>query len=583
MAEERVQRRLAAILAADVVGYSRLMGEDESGTLARLKSMRRDVLDPKIAEYGGRIVKLMGDGALVEFPSAVDAVEYAIDTQQILSGLNRILPQQSRIEFRMGINLGDVIVEGDDIYGDGVNIAARIEGIAEPGGICVSAMVYEGVHDKLEVEFADMGGQSLKNIAAPVHVYKVQVSTGNGTDDTGIASKALFRRPAVAVLPFENMSGDPDQEYFVDGLTEDIIAALSHWRSFPVIARNSTFAYKGTSPDIRKVGEELGARYVIEGSVRKGGNRVRVSAQLIDAGTGHHVWAERYDRAIDDFFALQDEMANRIAAIVEPALAKAEGGRIATKQPTDFAAWEYCLKGFDHLGKYTKEDNILARDMFTSALALDPNYARAYSGIAYTHCRDIRFRFTEDKEVSCRAAFDAARRAIALDDTDSQAHVMLSRAYTHMGDRESAIAEGRRALALNPHDTDALVFTGYMLVFSGEAKEGIALIERGLELNPLDPRNFSNMTNLSLAYLYLGDYDEAVRWGREATRRNPDYFESHVNLAAALGYLDHGKEARALLARFDKTAGANVRDRSWYRQDVLDALLVGLNKAGVPE
>jgi len=320
MADERVQRRLAAILAADVVGFSRMMGEDETGTLERLKAMRRDVLDPKITEYGGRIVKLMGDGALVEFPSAVDAVEYAIDTQQILSGLNKILPEQSRIEFRMGINLGDVIVEGDDIYGDGVNIAARLESIAETGGICVSAMVYEGVRGKLAVEFSDMGDQSLNNIAAPVHVYNVQLSARERTDDTGIASEALFRRPAVAVLPFENMSGDPDQEYFADGLTEDIITALSLWRSFPVIARNSTAAYKGQSPDIRKVGEELGARYVIEGSVRKSGNRVRVTAQLINSDTGHHVWAERYDRDLADIFDLQDELSRHIAATVAPEL-----------------------------------------------------------------------------------------------------------------------------------------------------------------------------------------------------------------------------------------------------------------------
>jgi adenylate cyclase len=366
MAEERIQRRLAAILAADVVGYSRLMGDDEAGTLERLKSMRRDVLDPKVTEYGGRIVKLMGDGALVEFPSAVDAVEYAIDTQQILSGLNKILPEQSRIEFRMGINLGDIIVEGDDIYGDGVNIAARIEGIAEPGGICVSAMIYEGVRGKLEVEFSDMGDQSLKNIAAPVHVYNVQLSARERTDDTGTASEALFRRPAVAVLPFENMSGDPEQEYFADGLTEDIITALSLWRSFPVIARNSTAAYKGQSPDIRKVGEELGARYVIEGSVRKSGNRVRVTAQLINSETGHHVWAERYDRDLADIFDLQDELSRHIAATVAPELEFSQTVRTRTKTPQNLNAWELVQRGYDHVFNLDSRGLIIGNSGWTT-------------------------------------------------------------------------------------------------------------------------------------------------------------------------------------------------------------------------
>jgi adenylate cyclase len=582
VAEQRVQRRLAAILVADVVGYSRLMGADEAGTHARLKELRGELLHPKVSEYGGRIVKTTGDGTLVEFPSAVDAVLHAVDIQQALTRRNADLPDDRRIEFRMGINLGDVIVEGDDIFGEGVNVAARLESLAEPGGISISAIVHESVRTKLDIGFTDLGEKSLKNIPDPVRVFSVELARSGSRSLDAASSPSMFRRPAVAVLPFENLSGDPEQEYFVDGLTEDIITALSLWRSFPVIARNSTFAYKGTSPDIRKVGEELGARYVIEGSVRKAGNRVRVTAQLINAETGHHVWAERYDRAMDDFFELQDEIANRIAAIIEPAMAKAEGSRIAAKRPTDFAAWEYCLKGFDHLGKYTREDNILARDMFTSALALDPNYARAYSGIAYTHCRDLRFGYTEDREESCRAAFAAARRAITLDDTDSQGHIMLSRTYTHIGDRESGIAEGRRALELNPHDTDALLFTGCMLVFWGEPQEGIELLERGLELNPLDPRNFTYMANLTLANLCLGDYDSAAVWGRESTRRNPEYFESHVNLASALGYLDRGEEARALLARFDDRASANVRDRVWLRQDVTDTLLEGLRKAGVP-
>lgn len=583
MAEERVQRRLAAIVASDVVGYSRLMEADEEGTLRRLKSLRNDLIDPRVAEYGGRIFKTTGDGLLAEFPSAVDAVRYAVTVQNALAERNGIMPENERIVFRIGISLGDVMVDGDDLFGNGVNVAARMEGLAAAGGICVSGNVQEHIGSSYGISLEDLGEQTVKNIDRPIHAFGIRLDAGNLEPPSRDDNVAVRGRPAVAVLPFENLSGDPDQVFFADGLTEDIITTLSLSRLFPVIARNSTFAYKGKSPDIRKVGEELGARYVIEGSVRKLGSRVRVTAQLIDAGSGHHVWTERYDRTMDDFFELQDEIANRVAAVIEPALARAEGSRIATKRPTDFAAWEYCLKGFDHLGKYTREDNMLARDMFTAALVLDPNYARAYAGIAFTHCRDLRFGFTENHEESSRAAFDAARRAIALDDTDSQGHIILSRAYSHAGDRESGIAEGRRALQLNPHDTDALVYTGSMLTFWGEAEEGIGLLERGLELNPLDTRNFNYMAHLCLAYLCVGDYQTAVRWGREATRRNPEFFESQVNLAAALGYLGRGEEARELLVGFDDMPGAHVRDRAWLRQDVTDVLLEGLRRAGLPE
>ena len=577
MAEQRVQRRLAAILAADVVGYSRLIGEDEAGTRTRFNAILDDIVGPEIATHRGRLVKTMGDGLLIEFASVIDAVQCAVSLQNQISAIEAGAPETRRIAFRIGIHLGDVIVEGEDIHGDGVNIAARLEGLAEPGGICVSDMVHNGVRNKLAIEFADLGEQPLKNIAEPVHVYRVE------PDRSDAARPPALGPSAIAVLPFENLSGDPEQEFFADGLTEDIITALSLWRLFPVIARNSAFAFKGTSPDVRRVGEELGARYVIEGSVRRSGERVRVTAQLIDAESGHHVWAERYDRAIDDFFELQDEIADRIAAIIEPALAKAEGKRIAAKRPTDLAAWEYCLRGFAHLHKYVKEDTILAREMFVAALALDPDYARAYAGIAYAHIQDYRFGFSDSRDETRRAMFDAARRAITLDDTDSRAHTMLARAYTLVGDEESSIAEGRRALKLNPHDTDAQVSLGTILTFWGQPKEAIGLLESGLEHNPLEPRNFNFMAHLSLAYLCLGEYDMATNWGRESTRRNPDFFESHVNLASALGYLDRGDDALELLARFDGSASDYVAGRAWIHQDVKDCLSEGLRKAGLAE
>ncbi len=333
MSENRVERRLAAILAADVVEYSRLMGADEAGTRDRFNEQLDGIIRPAIDEHRGRLVKTMGDGFLLEFGSVVDAVQCATDIQNGVAARQASEPNAKKMLFRIGIHLGDVIVEGDDIHGDGVNIGSRIEGLAEAGGICVSAMVYEGVRGKLEVVFSDLGDHSLKNIAVPVHVYQLEQAETDGTDDATISSDALFRRPAVAVMPFENMSGDPDQEFFADGLTEDLITALSQWRSFPVIARNSTFAYKGQSPDIRKVGEELGARYVLEGSVRKSGSRLRVTVQLINTDTGHHVWAERYDRDIEDFFDLQDEITQQISAVIAPELDRAEQLRSVVTRP----------------------------------------------------------------------------------------------------------------------------------------------------------------------------------------------------------------------------------------------------------
>ena len=349
MAEERVQRRLAAIQAADVVGYSRLMGADEAGTLARLKALRRELLNPKVSEYGGRIVKTTGDGTLIEFPSAVDAVNHAIDVQRSMGRRNTDEDHDSRMDLRIGINVGDVIVEGEDIFGDGVNVAPRLEALAEPGGICISGTVYDQVRGKLDVPFQDLGEQSLKNIVEPVRVIAVTLEAETAGSGAASRADAIFRRPAVAVLPFENLSGDSDQDYFADGLTEDIITALSLWRSFPVIARNSTFAYKGTSPDIRRVGEELGARYVIEGSVRKAGNRIRVTFQLINAATGHHVWAEKLDRDLVDVFALQDEISERIAGTIAPEVDRAEQTRSRIANPANLDAWEFYQRVEGHL------------------------------------------------------------------------------------------------------------------------------------------------------------------------------------------------------------------------------------------
>jgi adenylate cyclase len=366
--DERVHRRLSAIIAADVVGYSRMMGRDEAGTLARLKALRAEFLHPKVAEYGGRIVKTTGDGALIEFPSAVYAVSHAVDVQLGMAERNKNLPSDRQIQLRFGINVGDVIIDEEDIYGDGVNVAARLEALAQPGGICISARVYEYIGDRLDVAFDDLGEQTVKNIAEPVHVYRIRLAESAGPIvGDSLESLPLPNKPSIAVLPFVNMSGDSEQEYFADGITEDLITALSRIRWFFVIARNSCFAYKGQSLDIRDVARKLGVAYVLEGSVRRAGNRVRITAQLIDGRSGNHVWAQRYDREMEDIFAVQDEITATLAGAIEPELGKAERERARAKRPDELRAWDLCQRGLWHTYKRTREDLVEAQRLFRKA------------------------------------------------------------------------------------------------------------------------------------------------------------------------------------------------------------------------
>ena len=584
MAEERVQRRLAAILAADVVGYSRLMEADEEGTLSRLKTLRRALFDPKTKQYGGRIFKTTGDGAFVEFNSAVEAVKSAADIQQALAARNAEAPDDEKILLRIGISLGDVIVEGSDLYGNGVNVASRMEGLAEPGGICVSGNVHEHMGKSLDVDFEDLGEQSVKNIDRPVRCYRVHlepvaapVKSASDQDKSPLPSD----KPAVAVLPFENISGDPEQEYFADGLTEDIITALSLWHSFPVIARNSTFAYKGTSPDIRRVGEELGVRYVVEGSVRKAGSRVRVTAQLINAETGHHVWAERYDRDLEDIFELQDEMTLRIAAIIEPAIVNSEQKHLSSRPPKDLNAWDLCIQGYALIYGGTNEGVYRAREKFEQATELDPDYARAWTGLAYTYSREVRLRLTEDREATVEKLFETARKAVALDETDSEARTMLSRAFNLSGQSENGLAEARRAIELNPQNAGANWTLGAFLYFFGRAEEGIPWIEKALDINPLDPRNYVVKTHLAVAKICVGDYEAAVELAREATRQRPDYIDSHVTLAAALGYLGMIDEAQQAVGEFRDKAQDYTENHPLWGDDTKQRFLTGLRKAGL--
>ncbi len=586
MAEQRVQRRLAAILAADVVGYSRLMREDETGTLAQLKTLRKEVFDPRTAEHNGRIVKTTGDGVLVEFASAVDATEFAIKVQRALARRNEDVPEDRRIELRIGINLGDIIVDGDDIYGDGVNVAARLEGLCGVGEVYISAVVHDQVEGKLEAVFEDLGEHTVKNIDKPIRTYRVSSRAGS-IEAPPPASDVdkLFDRPAVAVLPFENLSGDLDQDYFADGLSEDIVTALSLCRSFPVIARNSTFAYKGKSPDIRKVGAELDARYVIEGSVRRTGARVRVTAQLIDADTGHHVWAERYDRDLDDIFALQDELTQRIAATVVPELEHAEHKRSVMRLPQDLDAWMWYVRGTTALYEPTGEAARRAREMFARAVEIDPGYAKAYAGIAFSHALDLVMGTAESREGSIRELGTAAQQAVALDRDDPVAQTVISISYAFTGQDDLSITTAQRAIVLNPNNAMAYGHLGTLLDLTGRHEEGVSNLEHGLRLNPNEPITAHiHMTFLARAQLALRRYDEAIAWGREALARRAGYPPAHYNIAIALAHLGRSAEARAALEECERLQPGFVESRRGWRpyrdQAQNDHILDGLRKSG---
>jgi TolB-like protein len=462
-----VARRLAAILAADVVGYSRLMGENEAETLATLKTHRAELIEPKIAEHNGRIVKLMGDGLLAEFGSIVEAVECATAIQQKMAERNADAPQEYRIDFRIGLNLGDVIVEGDDLYGDGVNVAARLEGLAEPGGICLSRAARNQVLGKVNIAFDDLGEFEVKNIALPIHVYQVAASSLKLAEESTSTDRPPVEKPSIAVLPFLNMSGDPEQEYFSDGITEDIITALSRLHWFLVIARNSTFVYKGKAVDVKQIGRELGVRYVLEGSVRKAANRIRVTAQLVDAKNGMHHWAQNYDREITDVFELQDDITQSVTAAIEPKLVAAEGMRSQNRSPKDLGAWDLVTRALAHYGRMTKSESEIAIGLLRQAVEKYPDYGPAHSLLAFALLVSGHVGWISKSEDFSGAA-KLARRAAELDDEDPWAHLALG--YLAFTERQTdeTVREYKRALELNPNFSTAF---GYMGLSAGASYE----------------------------------------------------------------------------------------------------------------
>jgi adenylate cyclase len=558
----REQRRLAAIIAADVVGYSCLMGRDESGTLARLREHRRERFEPTLARHGGRLVKLTGDGALAEFPSAVDALGAAIEFQQAMADANRAQPEDTAIVFRIGLHLGDLIVDGDDLYGDGVNVAARLEAEAPAGGIVISRNVHDAVDGRLKATFEDLGSLALKNIERPTQAFRVgwestdwQVSAESAARPAAIAARpsadlplTLPDKPSIAVLPFQNMSGDPEQEYFADGMVEEIITALSRIRWLFVIARNSSFRYKGQSVDVKQVGRELGVRYVLEGSVRKAGNRVRITAQLIEAGTGTHVWAERYDRSLDDIFALQDEITLSTVGAIEPSLREAEIERVKRKRPENLDAYDLVLRALPHVYAAMTEEAQKAVPLLQRALALEPDYGLAHAFLAW--CFEVLYTRGGFDPAHGAAATHHAHAAIAHARDDATA-LGLAAFVTAMvaHDRRAAIETFETALTLSPSCSIALMCGSVAMGFAGEAERALTWGEQAVRLSPFDRLIYAAHHGLAMGHFINRRYEEAANAARRAIQSNPGFSLSHMFLAAALAGLGRVAEAKAAAAR----------------------------------
>jgi len=548
MVAQEVKRKLAAIFSADVKGYSRLMGEDEEWTVRTLSAYRK-VIRNLVQQYRGRVVDAPGDNVLAEFASVVDAVQCAVEIQQVLRAKNAVQPETRRMDFRIGINLGDVIEEGEQIYGDGVNIAARVEGLAEAGGICISESAYQQIENKLPLRYDYLGEHEVKNIVKPVRVYRAQIeSEAVVRKPLEVASKEkmafpLPDKPSIAVLPFVNMSEDPKQEFFSDGMTEEIITALSKSPYLFVIARQSTFSYKGKPVKVKQVSEELGVRYVLEGSVRRSAEKVRITAQLIDAMTGYHLWAERYDRDLKEIFALQDEIALKIMTTVHEKLDTGQHTRLLGRGARNLEAFLKAMEAREHFYRATKEDNATARKLYEEVIALDPDYAFAYAGLAWTHMADLWFGTSKSPMESLGRAIGLGEKSIALDESEAIGHTSLGYFYTFVGQFDKAVVHAERGLDLDPNSFAVLFQVASALVHSGRPEEAIPLFHKALRLNPFPASVF--FLTLSEAYCMVGRFDEAVEQVKKAVNRDPKNQLPYLALAAASILAGREGEARA--------------------------------------
>jgi adenylate cyclase len=585
MAGERVNRKLAAILAADVVGYSRLMAADEAGTLAALKRHREGVFDPAVAAHNGRVVKLIGDGTIVEFASVVDAVNCSLSVQR--SGAPAPRAAQPAIVLRIGINLGDVIMEGEDIYGDGVDIAARLEPLADPGGICISSIVNESIGNRIDVRFEDGGEITVKNIDRPIRIWRWQPASAAANSRQANAASPASRvaTASIAVLPFTNMSGDAEQEYFSDGISEDIITDLSKIAGLTVIARNSSFTYKGRSVDVRAVGRELGVRSVLEGSIRRAGQRVRITAQLIDAESGGHLWGDRYDRDLTDIFEVQDDVTHRIVDALKVTLSPAEKARLTESEPSNIDAYDCFLRGREAiLGKKKNRATFEeAIRFFKKALTLDPNYSQAYACLGFAHIFDYQNRWSDDPDNSLQLAKQYAQQAVAKDMNEPLAHCVTGMAAVFEKDLDRAKTEVDLALRLNPNLAIAHNLLGSIRMYSGQPLEAIPAIEQAMRLDPA--LNHQSLHFLGTAYLFARKYETAAALLRHRIMLVPKTDFSRVALSSALGHLDQVDEARRIWAELKeinpKYSFSEYIGRRPLRAEDAERIAGGLAKAGL--
>ena len=574
--------KLAAILAADMVGYSRMMSEDERGTLARLKTHRIELIDPTIEKNSGRIIKTTGDGMLVEFATVVDAVQAAVEIQRRMAKRNSDVPANGRIEFRIGINLGDIIFDDGDIFGDGVNIAARLETQSDAGGICISRSVHDQLSNKLDVDFEDMGALDLKNIGRPIQAFKVLINSSK-TSATTIVPDQEAEKPVIVVLPLLNMSGDPEQEFFTDGLTEDILTELSRFRDLIVISRTSSFAYKGKKVSVQTVAQELGARYALEGSVRKAGNRVRITVQLIDAVADKHIWAEKYDRDYEDIFAIQDEVTSAIVATLPSRMEAASQERAQRKRPENLAAYECLLTGKRLHHRSSRESNEEALAMLERAITLDPNYAHAHAWRACVLGQGWAQGWYEDGDATIEEIKAELDRARALDDDDSDVHRVSAAANLIQNEFDKAVYHQNRAVSLNPNDDLIVVQMGEILSWTGQPDEGVKWIKKAMRLNPYFPQRFWN--HLGRAQFIGHHYEESLNSFRQLSE--PD-FTHHAFMAANYAYLGDKVAAKGyadevLRLNPEFTISSYMETQHYKHDSDADHHREALRKAGLPD
>jgi len=626
MTTKAFKRKLTAILSADVKGYSRLMGEDDEATVRTITAYREIIADV-VQKYRGRVVDSPGDNILAEFASVIDAVSSAVDIQQELKTKNAELPDERRMEFRIGINLGDVIHEDDRIYGDGVNVAARVESLADPGGVCVSGTVFDQIESKLPLGYEYLGEQSVKNISKPVRIYKALTDpeavgkvigeqrveprrgqraalavvtllllivgslliwrTASPPVQVASVEKMAFQlpdRPSIAVLPFDNLSGDPEQEYFSDGLTEEIISSLSRVPKLFVIARNSTFTYKGKPIKVQQVSEELGVRYVLEGSVRKGGDKIRITAQLIDALNGNHLWAEQYDRNIDDIFTVQDDITKKIITAMQVKLTKGEEVRAASKGTYNLDAYLKCLQANELINKINPESNALAKQLAQEAIALDPEYAWAYYVLGRSHMMDVWVRVSKSPKESIGKAIELVQKSITLDDTNADSYSLSGFLYSMTNQYDKAIAQAEKAVALNPNSALSHFIVGKTLFFAGRCEESIPEYKTAIRLNPIPPNN--RLWSLGLSYAYTGQYEEAIKWCEKAVRQEPNDLLARMMMTVVYSLSGRNENARAeadeVLRIQPKFSLEKFEKKITYKREVdKERFLGALRKAGL--